>query len=300
MNTLLNQENDRLRNVLLYSLLDDKIREHIGLKGVSQFFHSGEGWYFWLLQRKGVYEIEFLGREEKNSRVSIEFSLKYYPHPDEAVFADYSIFEQLMRLQYPFEQNCPTPQCRENLSPHFFYIGKINLLWYDEAVLLSVCSQNRWIEYLKQGLKIKNNEGVLQEVLGAGEKDRNIPGWDLSFDFYNCLMKAFCFAYRSAPQLISLKHSPGKVDYIDETKKVSKEAGGDIYKIRLIAVIPFSQGLSAPGKISEAAKVLPEKGEIIYQEGKKDFLHLYPNFFDKDWWRMAERGREILPEGLRV
>lgn len=35
-------------------------------------------------------------------------------------------------------------------------IGKINLLWHDKTVSLSLCAQDRWIEYQKQGLKIRN------------------------------------------------------------------------------------------------------------------------------------------------
>lgn len=300
MNILLNQENDRLRNVLLYSLLDDKMRERIGLRGVSQFFHEGQGWYFWLLQREGVYEIEFMDRKEKQSCISIEFALKYYPHPDEAVFADYSFIEQVMRLQYPFEQNCPTPKCREQLDARSFYVGKFILHWYKETVLLSLSAQNRWEEYLQEGLKIKNNEGVFQEVIGEGEKDRNVPGWSISFDFYSCLMKAFCFIYKSTPQMIGLGCSAGKLEYVGATERVSKEAGGDIRLIRLTAAIPLREEPSTPEEVQEAVRLFSGGGEIIYQEGKINLLHLYPDLFNKDWWRIAEEGREIITEGLRI
>lgn len=300
MNILLNQENDRLRNVLLYSLLDDGMRERIGLKGVSQFFHAGQGWYFWLLQREGVYEIEFLDRKEKQSCISIEFVLKYYPHPDEAVFADYSFIEQVMRLQYPFEQNCPTPKCREQLGARSFYVGKLILHWYEEAVLLSLSAQNRWKEYLQEELRIKNNEGVFQEVAKAGEKDRDVPGWSISFDLYSCLMKAFCFIYRSTPQMIGLGCSPGKIEYVGATERVRKEAGGDVLAISLTAAIPFQGELSASEEMLEAVRLFSGRGGIIYQEGKKNLLHLYPQLFVKDWWLMAESGRKMIGEDLRV
>ncbi len=71
------------------------------LEYVSRSECSQLGWFFWLRNVPGVYEIELKGENpEKNRQGSgrEEFYVRYYPSLDEEVLEEYSVQEQVIRF----------------------------------------------------------------------------------------------------------------------------------------------------------------------------------------------------------
>lgn len=71
------------------------------LEYVSRSECSQLGWFFWLRNVAGVYEIELKGENpEKNRQGSgrEEFYVRYYPARDEEVLEEYSVQEQVIRF----------------------------------------------------------------------------------------------------------------------------------------------------------------------------------------------------------
>lgn len=71
------------------------------LEYVSRSENSQLGWYFWLKDVPGVYEIELKGYNPEANRDGTgkeDFYVRYYPALDEEVLESYSVVEQMIRF----------------------------------------------------------------------------------------------------------------------------------------------------------------------------------------------------------
>jgi len=90
--------NDLLNSALVQYMQVGKEGE---LEYVSRSECSQLGWFFWIRNVPGVYEIELKGKNpEKNRQGSgrEEFYVRYYPSLEEEVLEEYSVQEQVIRF----------------------------------------------------------------------------------------------------------------------------------------------------------------------------------------------------------
>jgi len=80
------------------ALLCGKKKECCGLEYISRSENAPLGWFFWLHEVPGVYEMELRHREENDRQDQGIFYLRYYPDREEAVLEKYSVEEQLLRF----------------------------------------------------------------------------------------------------------------------------------------------------------------------------------------------------------
>ncbi len=80
------------------ALLCGKKKESCGLEYISRSENAPLGWFFWLREVPGVYELELKSREEKGRQDRGNFYLRYYPAREESVLEKYSVEEQLLRF----------------------------------------------------------------------------------------------------------------------------------------------------------------------------------------------------------
>jgi len=74
-----------------------------GLEYVSKSECAQLGWYFWLREAAGVYEMEMKGFDPEANKQGAgkeEFHVRYYPALDEEVLEDFSVQEQLLRFDH--------------------------------------------------------------------------------------------------------------------------------------------------------------------------------------------------------
>jgi hypothetical protein len=190
---------------------DHTDRQGMNFKYISSDWIGTPGWFFWPRGKRGV----FLVKEQRfeklyKNKASADFALYYYPHPEEAVFTDYSFAEQVTRVSELFSRegvaffsgccehghdNCneerfqdlqegkgiPTPAARERLSETLFRIGSITLVanndTLSQAIVQAPIRSRTWSIV---DIPCFNSSELL---LNAGEIDRNVPCWELA-DFF--------------------------------------------------------------------------------------------------------------------
>jgi hypothetical protein len=300
---------DRIEGIFAYSMFDDHLQRFIGFDKMSRFREDGDtGWYFWLSGKQGVYELQRVSWGSKFACPYTQFILRYYPHPEEPVFEDFSFFEQVVRLGDSFTHGCPKFGSRKQLHESCYVIGDISIFLRNKAILAIVRSQNRWIVHRPQGLEMENPTGGKKLVAEKGEKDRNVSGWGLSWYNFDCLVKAFCCINRTSPSLVRLKSCPGKIWYVNGESEVREEMTRGIHLYQLeVAIVPrhekhteklFKNILQICESVGEekytpVVKTLFSEEQDIAQVERSSFLN-------KDWWQAAEEGKQVLPREFYI
>lgn len=182
-------------------------------------------WYLWLTIRPGVYEIQL----EAWGKQGGEFLLRYYPRPEEEIFASFSVGEQILRVSHYFtdeileasnegteRENCTCPAAslhphhhsqphetqitkgiprwkfRSQLHPTLFLIGRCSISFTEDNCLhLEAVSQNYWKHYSLDGIKILGEDTEYWLVPPHG-LNRNVPGWELTHDLFRFLIEDCC------------------------------------------------------------------------------------------------------------
>jgi len=159
--------------------------------------------------------------------VAADFILRYYPTPEEHFFKDFTIIERQVRLGPFFDQTgIPLSEKQNGIHESLFTVGSFHLV-LDKALhmaKLEISSQDRWIEIHihKDGLSAKTNSGQIIEVLSKGAINRNVPGWKLTWCFFDKLLLGFCYIHQSCPIGLKLTKSPGIICHIDAKGQVVK------------------------------------------------------------------------------
>ena len=175
------------------------------------------GWYIFLKNRTGVYDFTCL---RDNT-----FVIKYYPGLDEDTLMEFSYYEQSLRnseLFFHDEENVvakkeiskiPRADVRKEIIEKYFTVGKITF-FFERGKLkcLELQSQDYWRQYIVKGIKNiitpKSKENVVL--------NRNVPGWELSYEFLTVLLNEV-FAYSGIyPKQFSRFHQLGIVSYSTE------------------------------------------------------------------------------------
>ena len=146
-------------------------------------------------------------------------------------------------------------------------------------------------------------EGCFRNVLLQGERDRNVPSWELSWFLVDKLMIANCLARKTSPTCIALLEKPGTVFDIDKENRIVQRPSLDVRKMFLLGCFPL-MGDPYPDKIiafdpGEYGKGLLERD--LLQEAK--LLRMQTevpagriDWIDPEWWHA--RDREIPSEGM--
>jgi hypothetical protein len=213
-----------VENVMIQAFMDETFRMSAGFDKISAPLGELPSWLLWLKERKGAYELELnewklikrpAPRGKNGGDYRGGFALRYFPHPEEPVFDAYSVYERIIRLSDVFDDTgTPKYAVRETIDPSYFTVG--NLECYldasNAALRMILEAQELWASYRVKGLTVSKN-GTPVHVLDPGERDRNLPGWDLCWPFFKKLVKAFCHVNETSPSQVWLLNAPGRVFY---------------------------------------------------------------------------------------
>ena len=194
----------------------DRARNILHFKYVSPEWAGNPGWYFWPKSRPGVYFLRLESASGEGDQLISQWQLYYYPHPDESVFEDYSLDEQIARLSGLFpaskpEGACrcecceehalndfsdlldgvgiPGPEVRERLNSWLFCAGDMRLTWENEKIGRCIveapeCS----CTWACMDIAAKDPEGNEIPLLKRGEPDRKVPAWEICHEFAGSLL----------------------------------------------------------------------------------------------------------------
>lgn len=280
----------RIRSIFLYAVVDNCLRNLIGIDKVSQIFDGEYGWYFWLSGRQGVWELCCADWGKKFAWPYCRFLLRYYPHPEEKVFENFSFGEQIMRLSPSFtDYGCPKFDSRGEIDESYYVVGKLDIFLRSKIIVAILKSQDRWIEYRPQGLKVEKPGGERVWVVEEGGKDRDVPGWDLSWQYFDCLVKAFCCIQKTPPSMVRLKSYPGRIWYVNGGEVWEERSAEALTRQLKVAIVPAGE----KEKFTLGGETLFSQGQDINEVEQSSLLN-------KDWWEAAREGERLLPPGLCV
>lgn len=190
-----------IENLLTRALDRPAFRRRWGFTRMRQSLLGAPGCFLWSNRRRGVHALEVTDARRGNDLLGLgpylwfRLGIKYYPHPEEPLFEEYSMAERLLRLGPVFgEHGMPSPASSRQLRPGFFVVGFIECAAQDEKALtwLSLWAPDRWVETREAGLTIARFPGDMTQVLPPGGRDRNVPGWALAWPVFPPLVSAFC------------------------------------------------------------------------------------------------------------
>ncbi len=190
-----------LESQFLRALSLPTFRRRWGFTRTRESPAAAPAYFLWSNRRRGVHALEVMDARRGSNLLGLgpylwfRIGMKYYPHPDEAVFEEFSVTERLLRLG-PFfgEQGVPTPASSRQLGPNSFAIGFIECAVQDDRALtwLSMWAPDRWVEIREAGLSVARFPGDLTQVLPPGGRNRNVPAWALAWPVFPPLVAACC------------------------------------------------------------------------------------------------------------
>ena len=201
---------DKLLNQAILVVLENTNQDV--LEKIRPINEDTLGWYFWLPGISGPYELVLQKWQKHAELEQTTFLLKYYPAPDEAIFADFSCAEQIVRLSSCFEDQLlendvvelhsplfeetvdsrylgiPRLQSRDFFEEQLFLVGTITFFMnQDELIKSALTTQTTYLQYSENGL-LTEKETELVELAITDDFDRKVKGLDVCHPFYDFLI----------------------------------------------------------------------------------------------------------------
>ena len=105
------------------------LRRRVGLKGASRRADGWPAWYFWFAGASGAHELVLVPPvSHDDAGPSLEFAIRYFPHPDESAFASFAPVEQAVRRSTLFDATgTPAVDGFEAIEPSLFHVAMLTV-----------------------------------------------------------------------------------------------------------------------------------------------------------------------------
>jgi hypothetical protein len=288
--------------MLIVSSWSEQFRVDIGLKGFSQVWGGPPAWYIWLVDAPGVYHLTLLETEEKKHKGKdfrkAVFAVKCYPYPDDTCYSSFAFIEQeLIQSRFFDETNTPVFECREKIPSDLFNIAILEITMDDEANMARFCIET--LDILRSRYASKTDQ--IFPVLDIARKfvmdeiDRDIPGLEIAYPLFDCLMCLYANAGKQAPIQVQCSKTPG-LEVVIERGKVSAKPNKAITGYRLDVL--YDAADCHEQKITEPMQIeLGEYAEAPFYKRIFPCGHFHdeevdgnlPITINKNWWSLAHR-----------
>ncbi|MFZ4440213.1 MAG: hypothetical protein ACOYOS_17440 [Syntrophales bacterium] len=195
----------------------------IGLKSISEKQNGAPGWYLWFEDSPGAYLLELADAGTKAAKddgpvlhreaVLGLYRIKYYPDAkDASSLSLFSATEQAFRASDCFDgTGTPDFERGGDIPDPLFQIGMIEagLSADGRGFVLRLGALDRWVTLIVEGLATTDEQGSTRYLRAAGEKDRDVPAWQLAWFLMDRLVLTLCLAYSSQPRQVVLHDAPG-------------------------------------------------------------------------------------------
>jgi hypothetical protein len=120
---------------------------------------------------------------------------------------------------------------------------------------MSLQAPDRWIEIRETGLTLPGPTGEMIEVVPAGGRDRNVPGWTLAWPAFAPLAAAFCLGSGSRIHSALAAERPAVTTLIKADGTVQEYPAADVlercYEVWLLLSADAAAGrpLHSAGKV---------------------------------------------------
>jgi len=295
----------RIENMLITASWFEEVKQVLHLTGVSPVWADGPpAWYFWIDSAPGVHELRledtFIRDSKGRELCTGLFAVRFYPFPNNEIFDHFSFEEQIF-IQSPFFDDSNTPK--------FEYYTEIPDLLFKVAILeFTLDSENNQalfkLESLDRIRTIFHKEIILEcrpfkkkRRFHKGEKDRDVPGWDLGYSLYDRILGLYANYSKTQPYRIIMTRETGFEFVYDGNNSLQSYTTNDA-KLNVLAVVFAGE---AKRDQVQSDELIPEETndvnkEVIFDrcfpcghphELNTQSLSSLPSL-NKQWWKLAE------------
>lgn len=204
---------NKIECLLIKSSWVGQVQQRLALEAVSQVWSDRPEWYFWIRGAPGVYSLALAdgrGLKVGNQDLSLgQFTVKCYPHPHCDAFGGFSACEQTAVMSNLFDEtHTPCIETRNRIPDMWFTVGSVSVLM-SEAQTVTLLTYD---SLEKMRLSRSPEQYQRESCTRARDADnliRNIPGWELGYTLFDCLIGLYAFYCRRAPSFVGAACSPG-------------------------------------------------------------------------------------------
>lgn len=258
--------------------LSPPAKRRLGLRAASRRADGWPAWYLWLAGTDGAYELALLPPTDADAPApGADFILRYFPHADEAVFADFAPVERHARDSDLFDRTgTPTIETMEALDPSLFHVALLSLRpsAVDGRIDLVLEAQDVWLE--------------TSETPSGIETRRAVPGLALAAPVVDFLVCARGYFGRHPPAAFTLARASGLAWHVDAHGDGEPAPTPRAELITLTVTGLPSLGIPDTLSARDDAEAAPDDRHAILcrHVGAATPARLTP-FATDDWWKAA-------------
>jgi hypothetical protein len=262
------------------------LRRRVGLKGASRRADGWPAWYFWFAGVPGAHELVLVppvGRDDAGP--SLEFAIRYFPHPDEGAFASFAPIEQAVRRSILFDATgTPAVDGFEAIEPSLFHVAMLTVRSSPGLIDLEFSAQDYWLE-----------------TEAAGERAavrRAVRGFELGAPVLDLIIAAHAYCGRRPPRAVEVLREPGLCWRIDKNGVATPEAT-DSVALLTVHVRGLTQFGAEPNDNVAPADVpvlRSRRQRCVYRHRGPEIPPPLEGLDLLTWWRAATW--RFIPSGL--
>jgi len=206
---------DRIEGMLSTASWVARVKDLLGIDGVSQIWGEAPAWYFWISDAPGVYLFQLSAASISESHPETArgtFAVKCYPYADRDAFRYFSFLERdLVKSRFFDCTHTPTFEDRERLPEALFNVGvmEYEVGLDDDMACISLESLNTLrIGYAKETVQEYALIGKSRHFT-KGEIDRSVPGWKMGYFFLDRFLSLYAFCRKAKPMRLRITRSSG-------------------------------------------------------------------------------------------
>jgi hypothetical protein len=253
--------------------LSPHAKRRLGLSGASRRADGWPAWYLWLAGSNGAYELALLPTADAVSDpgAGADFTLRYFPHPDEDDFSTFADVEREARTSSLFDHTgTPAIEALADIDPSLFHIATLSLVpgRDDGRIDLLLQTQDVWLETTEDA-----------------DVRRRVPGLALAAPVVDFLVCGRTYHGRHPPASFVLAREPGTAWHIDAAGARPTVADTALYTLSVEGL----PGLGLPDMLCvDGRSVEPPSAEAIVRRHDGDAVpERCKPFATDDWWRAA-------------
>jgi hypothetical protein len=296
---------NKIDNMLITTSWVEKVKELVGLEAVSPVWGDKPAWYFWMSEISGVYLLELAVTMDdhwgSDHLAGGMFKVKYYPYPHGEGFDNFS-FEEQAFVQSDFFDHTHTPRFekKDRIPDSLFNVAALELTMdpKDKLALFSLEAVDVMQICYGQAIHQTYPEINKTKQYIAGEQARNVPGYDLGYPLFSCLLSLYSFYSKTKPVRVLLTRSPG-FRYVcnspDEYHSIDTD-DCNLYSLNILYSDNSDEQTANGDKLIEH-RLKEADHEVVFDQqftcghlpGNLNPLSPFVNTaLDEKWWSLAE------------
>jgi hypothetical protein len=294
---------NKIDNMLITTSWVDKVKELIGLQAVSPIWGDRPAWYFWMSQTSGAYQLELnetVNEQWENDHLARGmFGVKCYPYTNTEKFDGFSFEEQeFIKSNFFDDTHTPRFEQKDRIPESLFNVAAIEMITgsTDNWTLFSLEGLNSM--QIHYGRKIYQTYPELNKDKQyiAGEKARDVPGYDLGYQLFSRLLSLYSFYSKIKPVRVLLSRSPGFKYVCNSSQEYQCVDTEDINIYSLNVLFSDNSEMHTTHGKKLIEQRLKESGNKIIFDQKFTSGHLPSNHIspivntdlDEKWWSLAD------------